>query len=94
MRTATQGNKLVSTQMAETAERYWQRLTDSAADVLAALTDEQQQELKLVFGLSDFIASQLCRHSHWIPALFERELHNIERQTFDSELTSLLEPVT
>ncbi|MGS0681546.1 bifunctional [glutamate--ammonia ligase]-adenylyl-L-tyrosine phosphorylase/[glutamate--ammonia-ligase] adenylyltransferase [Shewanella sp. 125m-7] len=94
MRTATQSNKLVSTQMAETAERYWQRLTDNAAELVASLTNEQQQELKLVFGLSDFIATQLCRHSHWIPVLFERELHNIERQTFDGELASLLEPIT
>ena len=94
MRTATQDNKFVSTQMAATAEMYWQRLTENAADVVALLTDDQQQELQRVFGLSDFIATQLCRHSHWIPELFASELHNIERQSFDHQLANLLAPIT
>ena len=94
MRTATQGNKQLSSQMAATADLYWQRLLDNAADLVASLTDEQQQELKQVFGLSDFIATQLCRHSQWIPELFSRNLHNFERQVFDKELAELLEPVT
>lgn len=94
MHTASLGNKLVSAQMAATAERYWQRLNDSSAQLVSSLTQVQQQELKNIFALSDFIATQLCRNPDWIPALFEHELHNIERQAFDAELNELLAPVT
>ncbi|GIU30348.1 bifunctional [glutamate--ammonia ligase]-adenylyl-L-tyrosine phosphorylase/[glutamate--ammonia-ligase] adenylyltransferase [Shewanella schlegeliana] len=94
MHTASLGNKLVSTQMAATAELYWQRLNDSSAQLVSSLTQAQQQELKTVFALSDFIGTQLCRNPDWIPALFEHELHNIERQGFDGELSELLTPVT
>lgn len=94
MRTATQSNKLISTQMAATADRYWQRLQDSAAEIIESLTAEQQQQLKLIFGLSDFIATQLCRHSQWIPELFSQNLQQLDRQAFDKELAELLASVT
>ncbi|GIU05982.1 MULTISPECIES: bifunctional [glutamate--ammonia ligase]-adenylyl-L-tyrosine phosphorylase/[glutamate--ammonia-ligase] adenylyltransferase [unclassified Shewanella] len=94
MRTASLGNQLVSTQMAAAAERYWQRLNDTVAELVSSLTIEQQQELKQAFALSDFIATQLCRHSQWIPALFASELENIERQEFEHELAELLEAIS
>ncbi|ABV88790.1 bifunctional [glutamate--ammonia ligase]-adenylyl-L-tyrosine phosphorylase/[glutamate--ammonia-ligase] adenylyltransferase [Shewanella pealeana] len=94
MRTASLDNQPVSTQMAAAAERYWQRLNDTAAEVVSSLTEEQQQELKQAFALSDFIATQLCRHAQWIPALFASELENIERLEFEHELAEQLESIS
>ena len=89
-----QSNKVLSAALVETADRYWLRLCEVWPEAKTALTAEQQQELKLVFGLSDFIAEQLCRHPEWIPQLFNGLLVEVARSQFDIELHDLLEDIT
>ncbi|MCL1051786.1 bifunctional [glutamate--ammonia ligase]-adenylyl-L-tyrosine phosphorylase/[glutamate--ammonia-ligase] adenylyltransferase [Shewanella abyssi] len=80
--------------MAANVENDWQRLVDSAAEALASLSNEQQQELKTIMALSDFVATQLCRYPQWIATLFESQLNGIERKSFDSDLHKLLDVVS
>ncbi|WP_237524241.1 bifunctional [glutamate--ammonia ligase]-adenylyl-L-tyrosine phosphorylase/[glutamate--ammonia-ligase] adenylyltransferase [Shewanella sp. KX20019] len=79
--------------MAANVENDWQRLVDRSPEALASLSEEQQQELKTIMALSDFVASQLCRYPQWIAVLFESDLSGIERKSFDSELHKLLDAV-
>lgn len=90
MRAALLGKREVSTQMAANVENYWQRLVDTSPEALASLSNEQQQELKTIMALSDFVATQLCRHPSWIGSLFAQQLDDLERKLFDSELHELL----
>ena len=54
----------------------------------------QQQELKAVFGLSDYMGEQLCRHPEWIVQLFDGLLSDVVRSEFDAQLHSLLAELT
>lgn len=94
MRAALLGKKEVSTQMAANVENYWQRLVDISPQALVSLSKEQQQELKTMMALSDFVATQLCRHPHWIESLFTQQLNGLERNLFDNELHELLAVVS
>ncbi|MGL5047118.1 MAG: bifunctional [glutamate--ammonia ligase]-adenylyl-L-tyrosine phosphorylase/[glutamate--ammonia-ligase] adenylyltransferase [Shewanella sp.] len=79
-------NKSLSTVINPTAERNWLRLEEVWSEGLAQLTPAQQQELKTVLGLSDYITAQLCRHPEWITMLFAGELNLIERKQFAVDL--------
>ena len=94
MRAALLGKREVSTQMAANVENYWQRLVDLSPEALASLSKEQLHELKTMMALSDFVATQLCRHPSWIESLFTQQLNGLERNLFDSELHELLAVVS
>lgn len=87
-------NKSLSVLINQTAERHWLRLEAVWSEGLAQLTMAQQQELKMVFGLSDYVAAQLCRNPEWIKPLFAGELSLIERKNFDIGLHAQLADVT
>lgn len=87
-------NKSLSILIAQTAERHWQRLEEVWSEGLSQLTPSQQQELKTVLGLSDYVAAQLSRHPEWIRSLFAGDLQLIERQSFDTELHAKLASAT
>ncbi|GGI70855.1 bifunctional [glutamate--ammonia ligase]-adenylyl-L-tyrosine phosphorylase/[glutamate--ammonia-ligase] adenylyltransferase [Shewanella gelidii] len=87
-------NKALPALVSSSAECYWQRLIETGFDPEACLTSEQSQELKSILGLSDFVATQLCRHPDWIPLLFEQGLSQLDRQQFMPELKLALESVT
>ncbi|MGI2022366.1 bifunctional [glutamate--ammonia ligase]-adenylyl-L-tyrosine phosphorylase/[glutamate--ammonia-ligase] adenylyltransferase [Shewanella glacialipiscicola] len=87
-------NKSLSILINQTAERNLQRLEEVWSEGLAQLTLTQQQELKTVLGLSDYVAAQLCRHPEWINMLFAGELSLIERKNFDLELHEVLSSTT
>ncbi|WP_375087953.1 bifunctional [glutamate--ammonia ligase]-adenylyl-L-tyrosine phosphorylase/[glutamate--ammonia-ligase] adenylyltransferase [Shewanella youngdeokensis] len=79
--------------MAANADNYWQRLSETSPAILSSLSDAQQQELKAIIGLSDFVATQLSRYPQWIAPLFEQELNHLERKHFASQLQQLLAKV-
>ncbi|EGM70958.1 glutamate-ammonia-ligase adenylyltransferase [Shewanella sp. HN-41] len=87
-------NKSLSILITQTAERHWQRLEEVWSEGLSQLTPNQQQELKAVLGLSDYVAAQLSRHPEWIRSLFAGDLQLIERQYFDTELHAKLASAT
>jgi len=87
-------NKSLSILITQTAERHWQRLEEVWSEGLLQLTLSQQQELKTVLGLSDYVATQLSRHPEWIRSLFAGDLQLIERQSFDTELHGKLASAT
>ncbi|MFV7771382.1 bifunctional [glutamate--ammonia ligase]-adenylyl-L-tyrosine phosphorylase/[glutamate--ammonia-ligase] adenylyltransferase [Shewanella marisflavi] len=74
----------------QVAEQHWQRLVESWPDISEQLTPEQTRELRTIFGLSDFVAEQLCRHPNWIVSLFEGQLADVARDCFSTELHSIL----
>lgn len=87
-------NKSLSILITQTAERHWQRLEEVWSEGLSQLTSSQQQELKTVLGLSDYVAAQLSRHPEWISSLFAGDLQLIERQDFDTKLHTKLAAAT
>lgn len=87
-------NKPLSILITQTAERHWQNLEQVWSDGISQLTFSQQQELKMVFGLSDYVATQLSRHPEWIISLFAGDLQVVERQYFDSQLHAKLTTAT
>lgn len=87
-------NKSLSILVNQTAEHNWLRLEEVWSEGLVQLTPAQQQELKTVLGLSDYVAAQLCRHPEWINRLFAGELSLIERKNFDLELHEVLSSAT
>ncbi|MCL1080608.1 MAG: bifunctional [glutamate--ammonia ligase]-adenylyl-L-tyrosine phosphorylase/[glutamate--ammonia-ligase] adenylyltransferase [Shewanella psychromarinicola] len=89
-----QGDKVLSAAMLASADRYWLRLCDVWPEAKTALTAVQQQELKTVFGLSDYMGEQLCRHPEWIVQLFNGLLDDVVRSEFDAGLHSLLAELT
>ena len=52
-------NKSLSILVNQTAEHNWLRLEEVWSEGLVQLTPAQQQELKTVLGLSDYVAAQL-----------------------------------
>lgn len=78
----------------QTAERHWTRLAEVWPEGLANLTAAQQQELNTVFGLSDYIATQLSRSPEWINSLFADDLQQVDRQGFDVQLGEQLASAT
>ncbi|PMG76515.1 bifunctional glutamine synthetase adenylyltransferase/deadenyltransferase [Shewanella sp. 10N.286.51.B7] len=89
-----QSNNALSAELSNIAERYWLRLSDEWPEVADKLNQTQQQELRTVFGLSDYIAEQLCRNPHWIESLFNGLIEDVDRQTFSAELDAKLEVLT
>ena len=87
-------NKSLSILINQTAERNWLRLEEAWSEGLAQLTPAQQQELKTVLGLSDYVTAQLCRHPEWIAMLFAGELSLIDRKNFDVDLHEELASTT
>lgn len=87
-------NKSLSPLVTQAAERHWARLAEVWSEGLANLTPAQQQELKNVLGLSDYIAAQLTRSPEWINTLFAGDLQQVERQTFDAQLHEQLNSAT
>ncbi|MCH1929270.1 bifunctional [glutamate--ammonia ligase]-adenylyl-L-tyrosine phosphorylase/[glutamate--ammonia-ligase] adenylyltransferase [Shewanella sp. A25] len=87
-------NKSLSPLISQAAERNWERLAESWSKGIATLTEAQRQELRLVLGLSDFIATQLCRHPDWIPKLFAGDLEQVECEQFDRDLHAILADTT
>ncbi|MBP6519150.1 MULTISPECIES: bifunctional [glutamate--ammonia ligase]-adenylyl-L-tyrosine phosphorylase/[glutamate--ammonia-ligase] adenylyltransferase [unclassified Shewanella] len=87
-------NKSLSILINQTAERNWLRLEEAWSEGLAQLTPAQQQELKTVLGLSDYVAAQLCRHPEWIAMLFAGDLSLIDRKNFDVDLHEELASTT
>lgn len=87
-------NKSLSPLVTQAAERHWARLAEVWSEGLANLTPAQQQELKNVLGLSDYIAAQLTRSPEWINTLFAGDLQQVERQTFDAQLHDQLSSST
>ncbi|MGL4748081.1 MAG: hypothetical protein ACRCYF_10165, partial [Shewanella sp.] len=79
-------NKSLSPLITQASERHWARLAEVWSEGLANLTAAQQQELKTVLGLSDYIATQLTRSPEWINALFADDLQQVERKRFDGQL--------
>ena len=69
-------NKSLSPLITQAAERHWARLAEVWSEGLANLTPAQQQELKNVLGLSDYIAVQLTRSPEWINTLFADDLQD------------------
>lgn len=87
-------NKSLSPLITQAAERHWARLAEVWSEGLANLTPAQQQELKNVLGLSDYIAAQLTRSPEWINTLFADDLQQVERKLFDAQLRELLTSAT
>ena len=81
-----QSNNVLSAELNEIAARYWLRLCETWPEITEKLTQSQQAELKLVLGLSDYIAEQLCRNPQWIELLFDGQLTQLDRQSFTGEL--------
>ncbi|WP_299010449.1 bifunctional [glutamate--ammonia ligase]-adenylyl-L-tyrosine phosphorylase/[glutamate--ammonia-ligase] adenylyltransferase [uncultured Shewanella sp.] len=93
MTTLESGNKLFSQLLIQTANDAWQRLTSLWPNVIATLNEAEQEELRRVMGLSDFIAEQICRHPDWIADLLHDQLHTLSRDQFAHELHTLLQNV-
>ncbi len=89
-----QSHKTLSAQMQSTSEAYWNRFCEIWPNVDSSLSAEDEQELKLIFSLSDFIAEQLCRHPHWVPLLFDGLLADVKRVEFETELHQKLSILT
>ncbi|MCU7993630.1 bifunctional [glutamate--ammonia ligase]-adenylyl-L-tyrosine phosphorylase/[glutamate--ammonia-ligase] adenylyltransferase [Shewanella glacialipiscicola] len=87
-------SKSLSVLVNQTAEHNFQRLEDVWSEGLTQLTPAQKQELKTVLGLSDYVATQLCRYPTWVNTLFAGELSLVERKNFDLELHEVLSSVT
>ncbi|WP_282167288.1 bifunctional [glutamate--ammonia ligase]-adenylyl-L-tyrosine phosphorylase/[glutamate--ammonia-ligase] adenylyltransferase [Shewanella japonica] len=85
-----ESNSILSAELSEIAERYWLRLGNSSPEVIDALSIDEQKALKSVFGLSDYIAEQLCRHPEWISLLLDGLLTEVDRQSFAIELANKL----
>nr|WP_144212822.1 bifunctional [glutamate--ammonia ligase]-adenylyl-L-tyrosine phosphorylase/[glutamate--ammonia-ligase] adenylyltransferase [Shewanella donghaensis] len=90
----SQSNNVLSAELVEIAERYWLRLCDTWPEVTEKLNKAQQNELKSVLGLSDYVAEQLCRNPEWIELLFNGLLTEVDRQLFSDELKRLLSVLT
>ncbi len=86
-------NKLFSDEMNTTATQYWQQL-QQVWPQSEHLLESQQSSLKWVFGLSDFVATQLIRHPHWIEWLFAGALEHVDRALFFQDLKAKLATVT
>ncbi|WP_298772786.1 bifunctional [glutamate--ammonia ligase]-adenylyl-L-tyrosine phosphorylase/[glutamate--ammonia-ligase] adenylyltransferase [uncultured Shewanella sp.] len=93
MTTLEPGNKLFSQLLLQTADEAWQRLSSIWPEAVAALNDAEQNELRRVMGLSDFIAEQICRHPDWIADLLHDKLHTFARDQFANELQTLVKDV-
>ncbi|MCL1125823.1 bifunctional [glutamate--ammonia ligase]-adenylyl-L-tyrosine phosphorylase/[glutamate--ammonia-ligase] adenylyltransferase [Shewanella surugensis] len=90
MTTLEQGNKLFSQLLLQTAETAWQRFSTFCPNAILTLDDIQQEELRRIMGLSDFIAEQICRHPDWLSDLFNGGLSALDRNQFANELQALL----
>ncbi|ABE53992.1 Glutamate-ammonia-ligase adenylyltransferase [Shewanella denitrificans OS217] len=91
----SQRHKVYPAPLAQASAEYWTVLTQAWPDALHQLTEVQQDELKTILGLSDFIAKQLCRHPEWVLTLFQQGLlDEVDRQAFDRELHKLLANVS
>ncbi|GIU51408.1 MULTISPECIES: bifunctional [glutamate--ammonia ligase]-adenylyl-L-tyrosine phosphorylase/[glutamate--ammonia-ligase] adenylyltransferase [Shewanella] len=87
-------NYALSAELSDIAERYWLRLSDECPEITAKLNQDQQQKLKSVFGLSDYIGEQLCRNPQWIERLFNGLLNDVDRQSFVTELSAELSAIS
>ncbi|MFV7710258.1 bifunctional [glutamate--ammonia ligase]-adenylyl-L-tyrosine phosphorylase/[glutamate--ammonia-ligase] adenylyltransferase [Shewanella algae] len=76
------------------AGKHWHLLVERWPEVVTELSLIEQQELQRVMGLSDYVATQLCRHPEWIAPFFSGQLTRLDRQDFADEIQSLLDPVT
>nr|WP_210147082.1 bifunctional [glutamate--ammonia ligase]-adenylyl-L-tyrosine phosphorylase/[glutamate--ammonia-ligase] adenylyltransferase [Shewanella sp. WXL01] len=85
-----QSNKALSALLVERAESYWIKLCEAWPQASEQLSESQQAQLKQAFALSDFIGEQLCRHSDWVPLLFNGLIDDVDRAQFSTELTALL----
>lgn len=80
-------NKSLSINVNQAAKRHWLRLTELWSAGLAQLSLAQQHELRTIMGLSDYVATQLCRNPEWITALFASDLsEDIDRNDFAGQL--------
>jgi [glutamine synthetase] adenylyltransferase / [glutamine synthetase]-adenylyl-L-tyrosine phosphorylase len=84
------GNKPLSGLISAAADKHWQRLCEIWPLGVTQLSDQQAEEVRSVMGLSDYIATQICRHPHWLPSLFDGGLDGGDRPRFDIELQELL----
>ncbi len=87
-------NNPLSSLISHASERHWTHLTEVWPAGLANLTLAQQQELKAVIGLSDYVATQLSRNPDWIASLCGGDLAQLERQQFDAKLHAELASAT
>nr|WP_243637393.1 bifunctional [glutamate--ammonia ligase]-adenylyl-L-tyrosine phosphorylase/[glutamate--ammonia-ligase] adenylyltransferase [Parashewanella curva] len=69
-----QTNKPFNLDIEKIASQSVQQLKDRFPEIYQQLNSEQQQELKQIFGLSDFVYRQLLRNPQWIANILE-ELH-------------------
>ncbi len=74
-------------ELAELAQVNWQKLLEVGFES-DSLPSNAQQDLKLMLGLSDFVACQLLRHPDWIASLFQTQLDELDRQSFSPELVA------
>lgn len=71
------------------AERHLQRLLQHGAEQWQVLDAGQQQQIKTVLGLSDYVATQICRHPQWMTHLLARRTSG-EAQGYLPELAAQL----
>ena len=88
--TDKQQSPQVAALVAEQSDVHWQNLLDKGFLPESLLSQDHQNELKCVLGLSDYIATQLCRHPEWISELFAGQLEELDRQAFMPELKAEL----
>lgn len=94
MSAPSKSHNIYPEQLACMSVEYWAQLTQAWPDVATRLSEAQQAEVKRVFGLSDYIATQLCRHPQWIASLFALKLlEDVDRQAFGTELHAALASV-
>ncbi|MGL5360660.1 MAG: bifunctional [glutamate--ammonia ligase]-adenylyl-L-tyrosine phosphorylase/[glutamate--ammonia-ligase] adenylyltransferase, partial [Shewanella sp.] len=94
MTTAKDTNPSLPTVITQAAQRHWQRLEEVWSAGLGQLTADAQQELSTILGLSDYVASQLCRHPEWIHPLLTTDLKQLDRKTYGIDLPELLASAT
>lgn len=85
-------------ELAEKVANYWllfcQAIEQSHVVVLNELTPEQVNLIKLMLGLSDFMAEQLCRHPHWLKPILSLPVNKlVDRKQYLQEVNSELADV-
>jgi glutamate-ammonia-ligase adenylyltransferase len=95
MSVLSESSKIYPEQLTQVSLEYWAQLTQAWPEAMVVLTQDQQEEVKQVLGLSDYIATQLCRHPQWIMTIFnEGLLEDVDRQRFSPELHQALKSIT
>ncbi|MCF1438126.1 MAG: bifunctional [glutamate--ammonia ligase]-adenylyl-L-tyrosine phosphorylase/[glutamate--ammonia-ligase] adenylyltransferase, partial [Shewanella sp.] len=79
-------------ELQQEAQRYLQILEQTQSPEWLALTHDDRQRVIRVLSLSDYIATQLCRHPDWLPTVVAPRALD-EHQSYGEQLTQLLDKV-